>query len=107
MFKAIGLAAALSLAAGVASAQAPNDAKIAHIAYAAGVLDIAAGKQALSISHNKAVLDFANEMVRDHSAVNDQALALVKKLGVTPQDNPTSQGLAKDAARRSSRPMAS
>jgi len=30
--------------------------------------------------------------------VNDQALALVKKLGVTPQDNPTSQSLAKGGA---------
>jgi len=30
-------------------------------------------------------------MVRDHQAVNQQALALVKKLHVTPQDNPTSQ----------------
>jgi putative membrane protein len=39
------------------------------------------------------VLDFANEMVRDHTAVNDKALALVKKLGVTPQDNPTSKSL--------------
>ena len=42
--------------------------------------------------------DFASEMVRDHTAVNDQALALVKNLGVTPQDNPTSQALNKDAA---------
>jgi putative membrane protein len=98
MFKAFAFAAALSLTAGVACAQAPNDAQIAHIAYTAGNLDIAAGKQALAKSHNKAVLDFANEMVRDHTAVNDQALALVKKLGVTPQDNPTSQALSKDAA---------
>ena len=98
MFKAIGFAAALTLAAGAAYAQAPNDAQIAHIAYTAGNIDIAAGKQALATSHNKAVLDFANEMVRDHTAVNDQALALVKKLGVTPQDNPTSQSLSKDAA---------
>jgi putative membrane protein len=98
MFKAIGFAAALSLTAGVACAQAPNDAQIAHIAYTAGNVDIAAGKQALSISHDKAVRDFAEEMVRDHTAVNDQALALVKKLGVTPQDNPTSQGLAKGGA---------
>jgi putative membrane protein len=30
--------------------------------------------------------------------VNDQALALVKKLGVTPEDNPTSQALSKQAA---------
>jgi putative membrane protein len=98
MFKAIAFAAAISLSAGAAAAQAPNDAQIAHIAYTAGVVDIAAGKQALGVSHNKAVIDFANEMVRDHGAVNDQALALVKKLGVTPQDNPTSQGIAKGGA---------
>jgi putative membrane protein len=98
MFKAIAIAAVVSLSAGVACAQAPNDAQIAHIAYTAGVVDIAAGKQALGISHDKAVLDFANEMVRDHAAVNDQALALVKKLGVTPQDNPTSQSIAKGGA---------
>jgi putative membrane protein len=98
MFKAIGFAAVLSVAASAAYAQAPNDAQIAHIAYTAGVIDVTAGKQALKISHNKAVRDFATEMVRDHTAVNDQALALVKKLGVTPQDNPTSQSLSKDAA---------
>ena len=98
MFKALAFAAALSLTAGVACAQAPNDAQIAHIAYTAGVLDVTAGKQAISKSKNKAVLEFANEMVRDHEAVNKQALALVAKLKVTPQDNPTSQALSKDAA---------
>ena len=100
MFRAIGFAAALSLTAAGAYAQAakPNDAQIAHIAYTAGVIDVTAGQQALAKSHDKGVLDFAREMVRDHTAVNDQALALVKKLGVTPQDNPTSQGLSKDAA---------
>jgi len=98
MFKTLAFAAALSLAGGAALAQTPNDAQIAHIAYTAGVVDVAAGKQALEKSHDKAVRDFAQEMVRDHTAVNDQALALVKKLGVTPQDNPTSQGLAKGGA---------
>jgi len=96
--KAIGVAAILTLAAPAAYAQAPNDAQIAHIAYTADSIDIAAGKQALAKSQNKAVRDFAQEMVRDHTAVNDQALALLKKLGVTPQDNPTSQALSKDAA---------
>jgi len=101
MLKALGFAAALAFAAPFAAqAQAPkiNDAQIAHIAYTAGVIDVAAGKQALAKSKDKAVRDFAAEMVRDHAAVNDQALALVKKLGVTPQDNPTSQALNKDAA---------
>jgi putative membrane protein len=101
MLKALGFAAALAMAAPIAAqAQAPkiNDAQIAHIAYTAGVIDVTAGKQALAKSKDKAVRDFATEMVRDHSAVNDQALALVKKLGVTPQDNPTSQALSTDAA---------
>jgi len=98
MFKTLAIAAAFSVAASAALAQAPNDAQIAHIAYTAGVVDVAAGKQALEKSKDKAVRDFAQEMVRDHTAVNDQALALVKKLGVTPQDNPTSQGLAKGGA---------
>jgi putative membrane protein len=100
MLKAIGLAAIVALAATPAAlAQAKlNDAQIAHVAYTAGQIDIAAGEQALKKSHNKQVIAFAQEMVRDHKAVNDQALALVKKLVVTPQDNATSQALSKDAA---------
>jgi len=70
-----------------------SDAQIAHIAYTAGVIDVAAGKQALAKSNDKAVRAFAEEMVRDHAAVNDEALALVGKLGLTPQDNPTSAAL--------------
>ena len=89
-----------SIAFAYAATPAPaiNDAQIAHIAYTAGVIDVTAAKQALQKSHNKAVREFAEEMARDHAAVNDQALALVKKLGVTPQDNPTSQSLASGAA---------
>ena len=37
-------------------------------------------------------------MVRDHEAVNKQALDLVKKLKVTPEDNDTSRTLSKNAA---------
>jgi len=77
-----------------------NDAQIAHIAYTAGVVDIAAGKQALSKSKDPNVRSFAEEMVRDHTAVNDKALALVKKLGVTPEDNPTSQSISMSAAQK-------
>jgi putative membrane protein len=91
---------ALGVAVPAAHGQAakPNDAQIAHIAYTAGEIDIAAGKQALAKSKTKVVRDFAETMVRDHTAVNQQALALVKKLGVTPQDNPTSKSLASGAA---------
>ena len=95
----IALMGAVSLvfAAPVFAADAPTDPQIAHIAYTAGNIDIAAAKQALGKSHNKAIRGFAEEMVRDHTAVNDKALALVKKLHVTPQANPTSASLTKDA----------
>jgi len=76
----------------------PNDAQIAHIAYTAGQLDIAAAEQAKQKSKNKDVLAFAADMERDHKAVNEKALALVKKLGVTPEDNATSKALSKQAA---------
>mgnify|MGYP001546639371 CR=1 FL=1 len=90
-------AAGMIAAAAPVVAAAPTDPQIAHIAYTAGVLDIAAGNQALKTSHNAAVRGFAEEMVRDHKAVNDKALALVKKLHVTPQANPTSAALTKAA----------
>lgn len=76
----------------------PTDPQIAHIAYTAGQLDIEAAKQALAKSRNKEVRDFAQDMVRDHTEVNKQALALVKKLKVTPEDNDTSRALTKQAA---------
>jgi putative membrane protein len=91
-------AALLGLAVPAYAAEAPSDAQIAHIAYTAGNLDIAAGKQALARSHNRTVRAFAHEMVRDHGAVNGKALALVKKLHVTPQANDTSAALTKAAA---------
>ena len=99
MLRAFTLAAVLAVTPALVSAQAaaPTDPQIAHIAYTAGQIDIAAAEQALKISKTKVVRDFAEEMVRDHKAVNDKALALVDKLKVTPQDNPTSQSLKKDA----------
>ena len=43
---------------------------------------------------------FAQDMERDHRAVNKQALALVKKLKVTPEDNDTSKALSKQASEK-------
>ena len=88
----------LSASALAQGAGKPTDPQIAHIAYTAGQLDIEAAKQALEKSKNKEVREFAQDMVRDHTEVNKQALALVKKLNVTPQDNDTSRGLTKQAA---------
>ena len=75
----------------------PTDPQIAHIAYTAGLIDVEAGKLALEKSQDKDVRAFAQQMIGDHTTLTDQALALVKKLNVTPEDNPTSQGLTKEA----------
>jgi putative membrane protein len=101
MFVRLSVAiAAVSLLSNATFAQGakPTDPQIAHIAYTAGVIDIAAAKQALAKTSNKEIKSFAQDMVRDHEAVNKQALALVKKLKVTPEDNDTSRSLSKNAA---------
>jgi putative membrane protein len=92
--------AAACLVSGSALAQGakPSDPQIAHIAYTAGQIDIDAAKQALAKSKNKDVRSFAEDMLRDHEAVNKQALDLVKKLNVKPEDNDTSRALSKAAA---------
>lgn len=83
----------LSTASVAEDAPYPSDAQIAHVAYTAGQIDVAAGEQALAKSRNEAVRAFAEEMVRDHRAVNQQALALAGRLGVTPEANDTSAAL--------------
>ena len=101
--KLVAATAALTLgccAVALADDAKPNDAQIAHIAYTAGQIDIAAAELALRKSKNQEVRGFAEDMVRDHKAVNDQALALVKKLNVAPQDNDTSKALVKQADAR-------
>jgi putative membrane protein len=94
------------LVVGAASAQTsaskaggPSDPQIAHIVVTANQIDIDAGKLAKSRSKNKEVQAFAQQMITDHSAVNKQATALAKKLGVKPEDNDTSKSL-KDGARK-------
>jgi putative membrane protein len=100
MIRTIMIAAllAMGLSGAAIAADAPTDPQIAHIAYTAGQIDIAAAQQAIAKSKNADIVAFAKQMAEDHKAVNDQALALVKKLNVTPEDNPTSQALSKAAA---------
>ena len=107
---ALGIAAAMSLGAtpftsargtvaGEPTASRPaataavTDPQIAAIVVAANTVDIEAGKLAQSKTRNRKVREFADSMVRDHTAVNQAAVALVTKLGVTPEENDTSRGL--------------
>lgn len=89
----IAFVATLFLVAGPVLAQAPNDAQIAAIVVAANQVDIDTGKLAQSRASNAEVKAFGKQMVTDHTAVNKQAAALVKKLKVKPQDNSTSRSL--------------
>ena len=103
--KTLSLIAAMALSAcqsvATVSAQDPaalNDLEIAHVAYTADNIDIRYAHLALAISQNPAIHEFARTMIRDHTAVNEQALALLQKLGADPQDNFLSQSLEQGAA---------
>ena len=51
------------------------------------MIDIRYAHLALAKSKNTAIHKFARTMIRDHSAVNKNALALLKKLNAAAQDN--------------------
>lgn len=99
IFRALA-ASLISLLTAVSFAQsgAPNDAQIAGIVVAANTVDIDAGKLAKSKSKNKEVKKFAQTMITDHTGVNKQASALVKKLNVTPEESDTSKSLKESGA---------
>lgn len=83
-----------------ARAQSPaelNDLEIAHVAYVADNIDIRYAHLALALSENAEVRAFAETMIRDHSSVNEQALALLEELQVQPQDNFLSRSLLQGA----------
>jgi putative membrane protein len=79
------------------AAQKLTDPEIASVAVNADQIDIDYAAIAKKKSKNAKVLEFAATMAKDHQSVNDQAVALAKKLSVTPQDNPTTQSLLSGA----------
>ena len=74
-----------------------SDLEYAHIAYTADNIDIRYAHLALALSTNPEIHEFANTMIRDHTAVNAAALALLEKLGASAQDNAVSQTLNANA----------
>jgi len=102
-FGGILVLAACAVAVSAVAAEAQmgakvNDAQIAHIAVTANAIDIDMAQLAKSRSSSEAVRQFAQTMITDHTAVNGQAAALAKKLGVTPEENEVSRSLEKGAA---------
>ena len=79
------------------AAEGPSDAQIVGIVLAADTIDVNYGHIALKKSKNKAVREFAQRMVTDHSTVQQSVIGLAAKLGVTAEDSSTSNGLKQGA----------
>ena len=88
LFLSAGL---LSLPASAQKNQKLTDPEIASVAVTANQIDIDYAKIALKKTRNADVKKFAETMAKDHQDVINQAVALAKKLGVTPKDNPTTK----------------
>ncbi|HEX9935617.1 MAG TPA: DUF4142 domain-containing protein [Longimicrobium sp.] len=76
-----------------APAGAVTDPQIAAIVVAANAVDSAGGEMAQQKGTHARVKEFAQRMVTDHGGVNKQAVALVQRLGVTPEESATSRQL--------------
>lgn len=84
---------ALILGARVALAETPTDAQIAEIVVKANRVDVDAGRLAVSTTADPKVKAFAREMIAAHTEIGNEAIALVHKLGVTPEPSVTSHSL--------------
>jgi putative membrane protein len=101
MLKSVALIVTTAALAVFSSAQAqtetaaapPNDAQIAQIVLTADTVDVDYGHLAVKKTNNPEVKAFAETMIRDHTAVNEKATALAKKLGMTPEASATSKSL--------------
>src|ERR1041385_8582004 len=71
----------------------PNDGQIAQIVLTADTVDVDYGNLAVKKTKNAEVKAFAETMIRDHTAVNDKATALAKKISLTPEASETSKSL--------------
>jgi putative membrane protein len=93
----VALLACVAASHAVAQKPAVSDAQIAQIVVTANQIDIDNGNIALKNSKTAGVDEFANLMIKDHSAVNAKATALVTKLGVKPAPSDTSKSLQDSA----------
>ena len=79
------------------AAAPPNDAQIAQIVLTADTVDVDYGQLAVEKTKNAEVKELVAEtMIRDHTAVNDKAAALAKKINLTPEASDTSKSLKSD-----------
>lgn len=70
-----------------------NEPEIAGIVMTANTGEIELGQLALSKSRNQAVREFAQRMITDHTAVNQQIQTIASQTGVQPQETTTTRQL--------------
>jgi putative membrane protein len=80
-----------------------SDPQIATVALTAHQIDVDRGKLALKHTKHDEVKQFAEQMVHDHQAGIDEAMALAKRLGVKPTQSDTSKSLKADASKTTKR----
>lgn len=89
-----GAAVCLMLFSTASQAQSKlTDPEIASVAVTANQIDVNYGKIALRKSRNPEIRKFAETMIKDHTDIIKQAVALATKLHVTPKTNATTQSL--------------
>jgi putative membrane protein len=89
--------------ASFAQGAAPSDPQIVGIVVTANQIDIDTAKLALQKTKNQQVHDFAQQMIDDHSALQNSVKDLGSKLHVTPADSDTSKSLKQQAAQETSK----
>lgn len=101
LLSTLSLVTAFSLALGaptLAEPQAaPTDAQIIGIVLTANDIDISYGASALRVTRNKGVREFANQMVSEHSTVQQAVRKLAGKLKIAKADSDTAAGLRANA----------
>lgn len=83
-FKSLSLAIAMSIGAVPAAFAASDD--FVDSAAEGGIAEVVTGKLALEKSQNAEVRKFAEQMVNDHTKVNQELMALAKRLNIDVPD---------------------
>jgi putative membrane protein len=91
------LAAAIGAAPAVAAEATIRDAEILHVLHTANVGEIDAAKLAQSKASSADVKKFAQEMIDDHTKMDQEGDTLASKLGLSPSDNEISKKLKADS----------
>ena len=94
---ALALSCVLVTAACAQSPDQLNDLQMTHVAVTADAIDIEYAHLALAFSRDDKIREFAETMIRDHTAVNQAIADLANKLGVQAEDNEMSRGLISGA----------